>query len=239
MNAPWPDQLRALLELQKIDGRIFVLEREKAAKPAERSALQRQFESKQAGLKAAEQAQKDLQVKQKEKETELLTKESNVKKYQAQQMQVKTNKEYAALTHEIGVLKADCGLYEDEILRLMDQIEGQKKAIESERRLLGEEEKKHKAALAAIDARLAEIEAELGGLREGRSKFVPSVEKPLLSQYEKILKKREGVAVAALAGESCGGCNTRITPQTVEELRQGEKMLTCESCGRILYETGA
>ncbi len=232
----WAEQLKALLELQKVDGEIYRLEKEASEKPKEKKALEEAFEARKAGLKDSEKALKDLQLKQKERETELGTKETNIKKYQTQQAQVKTNKEYSALTHEINGLKADCAVFEDEILKLMDQIELQKKAIEADRQKIVEEEKAHKAGLAKLQAEEEALGARLAALGAERTRFVPQADKILLRQYEKILKKRDGVALVALVRESCGGCHMSQRPQTMNEIRIGEKMIECESCGRILYE---
>lgn len=234
--AAWVEQLKALLDLQKIDSRVYLLERELDGKPREKKALEDAFTARQNFAKASEQKLKELQMAQKERENELLTKETNIKKYQTQQTQVKTNKEYSSLTREIGGLKADCELFEEEILKLMDEIEQRKKVVEDDRRRLAEEEKKFKAEAVKCDARAEAIRAETATLTTERRVFLPLVEKALVAQYEKILKKREGTAVVPVVNESCGGCHMTMTPQTVNEIRIGEKMIVCESCGRILYE---
>lgn len=232
----WDEQLKVLIELQKIDTQLFHLDKELAEKPKEKKAMEAAFDSRRNALKASEQTLKDLQLRQKERETELLTKEANIQKYQSQQTQVKTNKEYSALTHEINGLKADCSVFEEEILKLMDQIENQKKAVEADKKLTQEEEKKLKADLAVIDARADALKIQIAGLTADRAKYLPDVEKNLLAQYDRMVKKLEGVALAPLLGETCSGCHMTNTYQTINEIRLKEKMLNCETCGRILYE---
>ena len=57
------------------------------------------------------------------------------------------------------------------------------------------------------------------------------------SDYERLLRARGGVAVAAVnATAFCGGCRVTIRPQAIQELRSGTTpMMRCESCGRYLY----
>ena len=236
MSITWIDQLKVLLELQTLDSRIFVLRKELLQKPYDKEIAQGSFDKRKVEFISSEQALKGFQMKQKEREIELSTKESAVKKYETQQMQVKTNKEYSALTHEINTLKADCSVYEDEILALLDQVEENKKNLQQDHVRIDQEQIKLKADLSKIDDRTKTIQKELDELNQKRQKYLPSIEKPLLSYYDKILVKREGSALVEFSGDSCAGCNMTIRPQTLNEIRLKEKMITCESCGRILFE---
>jgi len=236
MPATWKEQLSVFLELQKIDFRIFSLEKELAKVPEEKKSHEASFQDKKKSLQTSEEELKNLQMRLKERENELQTKEENIKKYESQQMQVKTNKEYSALTHEINGLKADCSVFEDEILKLMDEIEGQQKSVAQDRADIGEEEKVFHSQMSAMDKKLEEGKKEIAQLNKGRAGYISNVEKGTLGVYDKILKKRDGLAVTLLRGHSCGGCNTFLTPQTVNEILAGEKMINCETCGRILYQ---
>ena len=101
---------------------------------------------------------------------------------------------------------------------------------------LSEKEKEHKLQLAEIDKAIEEIKKEITALDEERQKFVPQVDLDLMHQYNTILKKREGSALVALEGNSCGGCYMTFPPQTINEIKLKEKIIVCESCSRILYE---
>lgn len=238
-TAIWAEQLKILIDLQKVDARIYGFERDLGAIPRERKGLEASFEARKAELKKSEQALKELQLLQKSRENDLLTKETNVKKYQSQQSQVKTNKEYSALTHEINGLKADCAVFEDEILKLMDQIENHKKTVENDRKKTADEERDFKSRIAELDAKTKDLEGQIAKLKEERGAYLPRANRELLGQYEKILKKREGSALAELTKESCGGCHMTIRPQNLNEVRLREKMINCETCGRILYDAAS
>ena len=56
-----------------------------------------------------------------------------------------------------------------------------------------------------------------------------------LSEYDKIYKARNGLAVVSIMGSACSGCGGFIPPQIVSEVRAGKGPHTCESCGRFLY----
>jgi len=235
MPAIISEQIKILAELQKIDSDIYALKVELEGHPEIQKQSDHEFDKKKVNLKAAEDAQRSLQVKQKELEVDLASKEERIKKHQGQLYSLKTNKEYQAMELEIKGLKADNSLLEEEILKFFDSIEEAKAKVQKEKELLSGEEKRHKAELEVIQKRAAEIKAEMQVLEEKRKVFLPSIDPKILPQYERLLKNREGLAIAPIRNNACGGCNLNLPPQVVNEARMQEKFLTCESCARMLY----
>jgi predicted nucleic acid-binding Zn-ribbon protein len=43
-----------------------------------------------------------------------------------------------------------------------------------------------------------------------------------------------GEAVVRVKRSACGGCYGRVPPQILLELRQNNRLYTCEHCGRII-----
>ncbi len=230
------DQIKVLIELQKIDGRIFELRRSLEAFPARKKTIETKLAAAKTRFAAAEENVKKLQVKQKELENDALAKENQGKKYQQQQASVKTNQEYAALTKEIQNAAADKSLIEDQILKLMDEIEGQKKFIQDEKKVLADSEAAVKQELETIARETAAITQQVDALNAERKQHTPQVAPDTLAQYDRILAKRDGKALAALNGESCSGCGLAFPPQTVNEIKMKESMIFCESCSRIVYD---
>jgi len=64
------------------------------------------------------------------------------------------------------------------------------------------------------------------------------VDERLLAAYDRIRTNyKNGIAVAAVSRESCGGCFNVVPPQRQSEIRQRKKIITCEHCGRVLVDT--
>jgi hypothetical protein len=230
------DQIRILGELQKIDARIYELRRSLNAFPDRKTTIESKLASAKIRFAAAEDNLKKVQMKQKELENDALTKETQAKKYQQQQAAVKTNQEYAALTKEAQNALADKSLIEDQILKLMDEVEGQKKAILDEKKVLAESETRVKQELDEIAKESAVIKQQVDGLLAARKEFTPQVQADVLAQYDRIIAKRDGIALVPLQGESCGGCGLTFPPQVVNEIKMRESMIFCESCSRIIFE---
>ncbi|MGH7198785.1 MAG: zinc ribbon domain-containing protein [Candidatus Omnitrophota bacterium] len=229
------EQIKQLIELQKIDSEIFKLKKELAAQPALEKNTQGAFEKKKASLKAAEDELRTLQLRQKEKEIELQTKEDKISKLQGQLYQLKTNKEYSTMELEIKGFKADKSLLEEEILKLLDTVDAARSRCAKEKEFLAAEEKKFKEELDALKKHSAELSGALAERDEKRKVFVPQVEAKLLSQYERILKGREGLALVPVHNNACAGCHLGLPPQVVNEVHMQDKLIVCESCARMLY----
>jgi uncharacterized protein len=177
----------------------------------------------------------DLQKQRKDKELELGTKEENAKKLQNQLYQLKTNKEYQAMLQQIDSAKADASVIEDKILEILDQFDKVKKESNLEKEKLQEEEKIFNNQNKQIEDRIKEIDSRLEQLEEQRKQVIPNIAPKILSQYERILKNRDGLAIVSVKDNSCLGCNMFVPPQVINLIKMYERIITCEICNRILY----
>src|SRR5262249_49322140 len=125
---------------------------------------------------------------------------------------------------------------EEEILGLMELQERLAvEAREAEGRLKAREEQAQQDE-GVVKKKLAAVEAELASLRTDRDSRARQLPRPLLADYEKILKARSGIAVATVnASAVCGGCRMAIRPQAIQELKAAQAPMLCENCGRYLY----
>ena len=212
-------QLRALIDLQVVDSRIAGLEAQVAKIPAQIAAIHAAVdEARKAmdGLKArVDVSRKSQRAREKDLEDNRVKRQ----KYEGQLYQVKTNKEYSAVLLEIEEVKQEKSSIEEDILGLMESQE--------------------RIAAGILVERLRGVEAELTVVRSERVDLARQLQPRVLDDYDKILRHR-GVAVAEVTKpNSCGGCRVTITPQRLQELRQQNALIHCESCGRYLYWTAA
>ena len=229
------EQLELLKQLQGLDAKLYKFRRQQQDKPRELEQVAARVAAQEAKTKTAEERFKAAQLSQKDKEMELQTREGQVKKLQGQLFQVKTNKEYTAMQREIESLKADNSVLEEDILTLFDAIDQAAKQRQREHALLAEEQQRLQAERARIEQELAAIGEQVAILERERHGMVSTIDPQSLVVYERILDMREGVALVPLMDESCGGCHRRLPPQVVNEVFLKARLVTCESCNRILY----
>jgi len=228
-------QINSLVQLQTIDTEIYALREEKNAQPAEINRLQAAFEEKKQILANLEKSALDLQKQRKDQELELASKEENIKKLQTQLYSLKTNKEYQAMLQQIGDAKADSSVIEDKILEVFDQLDKSKTSLNQEKQKLQEEEKIFNEQNKKVEDRIREIDDRLAQLEAKRQQVIPEVEQKILSQYERILLNRDGLAIVKVTDNSCNGCNMFVPPQVINLIKMYERIVTCEICNRILY----
>lgn len=229
------DQLKALIELQALDSQIYQLKRDLARKPEEASSLKAQHQKAIQEASVEEAQYKGLEVKRNQKEMDLGEKENQIKKLQLQLFQVKTNKEYSALHKEIEGLKADKSVLEEEILKFMEETDGLKVRIQGEKETLKVREGSLNAELTRIDQDAQTLQASIEELQKNRAIVVAKVDPIALRRYERILERKEGLALVPVTGDACSGCNMVLPPQMINEILTATRFIACESCARLLY----
>ena len=170
--------------------------------------------------------------------------ELDVKDYQAKIAKVRkqldqatTTVQVTAFEHEIGFAQAEVSRLEDAELESMERSEGleaQKaladEAVASDEKVLERERARAAETIAADKAAMAEVEQKRAAVR-------PEVGENALSIYDRISKSK-GTAVAEALNQKCMACQMMLRPQKWNDLRDrgnDETMMTCESCGRLLY----
>jgi predicted nucleic acid-binding Zn-ribbon protein len=230
-------QLQTLIDLQGHDARIATLEAEAARLPRQLEAIQASLAEARKAVQSVNERVDATRKSLRAKEQDLEVTNTKRTKAEGKLWEVKTNKEYSAALLEIEESKQEKGKTEEEILVLMELQERLSVEIrEAEARFKTREEQARQDE-AVVRKKLAAVEAELEGVRAERSGRARDVPPGLLSDYERLLRARSGVAVAAVnASAFCGGCRVSIRPQAIQELRSAVTvMMRCESCGRYLY----
>lgn len=229
------EQIHFLVEIQRLDSKIDQLRGEKEEIPRRLRAFRGRVEEKKKELDKLHRELKELHTLRKERELDLEEKGASVKKYQSQLYEVKTNEAYKSLLLEIENLKVESGKLEDEILDLMEQAEEINKLLKREEKNL---EDVHRE-LELEENKLRQEEKKLKGEIEEnirrREKTVEKIDPSLLARYERIRKGKGGLAIVSVKAGICQGCHLQLPPQIVDEVRIGNRLVTCERCSRILY----
>ncbi len=228
-----PD-IEKLLELQVADKEIRRLRDEVAALPKRVAAIEQRLAGTKAQLEKARTAAKGDEANRKKFEANIKDLQGKISKYRDQSLDVKTNDQYKALLHEIQFAEQEIRLNEDRILEVMigvDAREKEVKAAEAELKAETAEIEKEKEEARKVTA---EDEKKLAEWNAKRDTLRHAVSEDVLRQYERVAKFR-GSGLAEVRDHKCMGCQVMLRPQTYNEVRNGEKVMACESCQRICY----
>lgn len=229
-------QLRNLIELQGLDTKIAGLEGEAARLPLEIAAIQAAAE---AARRAVDTAKAQLDTTRKDtrsKEKDLEVTQAKRTKSEARLYEVKTNVEYSAVLTEIEAIKQEKAAVEEEILTLMERQERLAVEIKDAEARLAEALARCQTDERVLRTRLTEVEGTLAHVRSDRNGVARELPQAVLVDYEKILRARSGVALAAVKlPDLCSACRMLVRLQRLQELKQQNALIACESCGRYLY----
>jgi uncharacterized protein len=229
-------QLQTLISLQAIDTRIAALEADAARLPKEIAAIHAAVEEAQTQVEQAKTRLDGARKDQRAKEKDLEVVQAKRAKNEARLYEVKTNKEYSAVLIEIEEIKQEKARMEEEVLVLMETQERLAGDIRDAEARFKQRHGQGRTEEAALREQLRGIEVDLAAARTERKELAATLPANILSDYDRILRARGGLALVPVAKPSfCGACRMTITPQRLQELRAQSSLIPCESCGRYLY----
>jgi len=226
--------LSSLLDLQEIDEQLGELDRSKVYLPEIIENINDEMSKLEKELNENQGKYTEAQIQLKQFELDIEADKESLEKYQNQMKVIKTNKEYDALITEIDGKKQKISDNEDEILRLMGVIDESSEKIEELKVKLEEARKNNQAHLESLRGELNSLESKIKDKKQLRQQLAKSLDRKALTVYERIRKGKGGMAVVPLRKKACGGCFKQIPPQMVQQIRRGDRIYTCDSCGRIL-----
>ena len=149
-------------------------------------------------------------------------------------MEVKTNKEYTAMLHEIETVEREIRSREDRILEEMEKAETLTQEVAREEEAFRSVEKVAKGEAAELDARKARLEKEHEQVAAERDRVAATIPEEELRLYQRVAKLR-GSGMAEARDGMCQTCHVKLRPQMWVEIRQNETLFQCAACNRILY----
>ncbi|MGA9117190.1 MAG: C4-type zinc ribbon domain-containing protein [Bacteroidota bacterium] len=228
------NKLRHLYQLQRVDSNLDELEELKGDLPATIRDLEGRLQELQERLGEQDHAMKSSFARRDLADSEILALREKVAKYKRQQFEVRTNKQYDALTREIDHATEEIARLEKEMAETETRATVAREEIESLRtqaEALGRTlQEKH----VELDRLSKTTEEEELRYHHEREKLVARLDAQDLTAYERIRKAKRGKAIVPVRKGACGGCFARVPPQKLLELRQNRHVFACEHCGRIL-----
>jgi predicted nucleic acid-binding Zn-ribbon protein len=229
-------ELEQLLVLQDRQQKIKQIQTEVETLPLQKKSLEAQLAASVAGVEVLKQNARKVEMDRKKLELDVGTRNESISRLKTQQYQTRKNDEFQAIGHEIERYENEIRKIEDEELELM--IEADKLKAD-----LGVEEKKAATVKESVTRQTADLEAKsktlesrLEELTKERAEIAGKIDEDLLGRFERLFKSKGDAVVVPLEHEVCTGCHMKVTTQTAHRAKAGKEIVSCDNCGRILYD---
>ena len=231
------NKLNALLDLQAIDCELDDFTKVRGALPEEVEDLENELTALQTRSYNTQEELANLEQEIATRRVSIKSLEALVKKYEEQQMSVRNNREYDAITKEIDLQKLEIQLAEKRIKSAYERIENQKLELEQCQIFIEKSQQVLANKREALQVLMGESEGEEQKLHEQRREVIQRVDKQLFKVYERIRENvRNKLAVVVVKREACGGCFNKVPPQKQADIKEKKNIIVCEHCGRIIAD---
>lgn len=230
-----PD-LERLVQLQELDNAIEEAKRRITAHPQRLAEADTRLHDAQQHVETARQRLKDNQDARRALEKDAAVFQARLTKFKDQLSEVKTNREYQAIQHEIATAQGELGGVEEKVLERMleaDVIAVDLRAADAD---LARLQKAISAEKTALEEELILVQKAMADGSARRASLATAAAPHLIALFEQVAKARKGVALSVATRDgSCSLCHVRLRPAVFQMVRQNDRIIQCESCQRILY----
>jgi uncharacterized protein len=229
--------LKMAIRMQDLDSRIRDLQHEVASLPKHIAVIEKALESHLRRVEADRAALTANQRERKQLEGDIQVQEQKISKLKDQMLLAKTNEQYAAFKHEIDYCENEIHKCEDRILERMAESEPLEQNLKKAEAALSQEKQQVEAEKKVARERTAVDKRQLDELKQQRAEAVTGMSPAVYREYERIRRTRKGIAIAEAIDGRCSACNMTMRLQFFQDLRLGDQVLYCETCGRLMYYT--
>lgn len=232
------EQIRLLVELQKVDAVIGEMKRKREETPKRLAELEAGLDAMKADLEQYVVELEELKKDRRTKEGFLQMEIDRVHKSEDKLKDIKTQKEYQALLKEVEQGKKLNASREEDILKLTADIEEREKVASEKAELLKTREEEYKKEKETLEGDLVKVDAEFDGKKGEWEDIAKKVKPNILKMYQRVSERRNATSVVSVNKGACTGCHMNLPPQLYNQVQKGNEMLQCPACHRILYWEG-
>jgi len=229
-------ELEQLLVLQDRQQKIKQIQTEIETVPLQRKSLEAQLAASVAGVEVLKQKNRHVEMDRKKLELDVGTRAESIARLKTQQYQTRKNDEFQAIGHEIERYENEIRKIEDEELELMVKADKLKADLVVEEKKSATVKESVARQIGDLESKSKTLQSRLEELAKERAEIAGKIDEDLLGRFERLFKSKGDAVVVALEHEVCTGCHMKVTTQTAHRAKAGKEIVSCENCGRILYD---
>lgn len=234
------ETLAHLVELQAIEDELRDLRQTKARLETltrENAEVREVFEQM-----LAERAEQIEEVKSfcKEKEDGIKEAEEDTRRSRNRLSMITSQRELTALNKELDAARRKNSQSKEDLGKLQEQLAEANADFDKKQGEYAALKAQMNEVEDGLRQRIADREAGITAQRARQAELRKALDPGLFSRFNRTVKARKGVAVAAIGADgTCTGCRMQTPPQQFIRIQRLQSIEYCQHCRRILVDMGA
>jgi predicted nucleic acid-binding Zn-ribbon protein len=147
---------------------------------------------------------------------------------------ISTHREYEALEKQINEASAKEAALRKDLQKKEKELEELNEKLRADEEMIKAQEANLDANKASIDSEVAQYKEQLKELESKEQEIVPGLDSEIVYKFQRIIQ-RNSEGIVAVKNGVCTGCHMILPAQFANEVHEGEKILFCPYCSRILF----
>ena len=227
-------ELEILIRMQKLDKIIGEKNILTKKLPQQLNSLKQSLKDADETVTATKNELDENLKDQKLKELDIADNNAKVAKYKNQLLTIETNKEYKALNSEINHLEKENSGVDDNLIGLMEAESELRERLDEGNKAQKKASDELKANEEKLEKEIQEVQRDIEDLKSKRNTLAKDLPRDIIRRYAALIKNKNRKAVVFNDNNACSGCGYTIRPQVAIDIKAGNSVIYCESCGRIL-----
>lgn len=229
-------ELEKLVNLQKTDTNIRKLKKAIDSADERRAGIEQEFERHAFEIRGIQNKAEEAAASRSNLERQINEAKTSLERASRNLKNSQNQKEYEASMRESEVLQKQIAQLETQVLEKMTIIEEVEKMLADRADEINGIETERQKTLGEFDREIEASRREFEAESSKRHDVFITLPPNLASVYDRMAQRsRDGIAVAEVKNGACSACFMSLRPQMMVEIKTGGKIITCESCARILY----
>lgn len=227
--------VKVLALLQEIDLKIDSARGEKQSLQEGISALETKVEEMRQDIACQNAELEAVEGEKRALEENIAAETDAIARSETRLRDIKTQKEYQAVSKEIAAAKKVKSEVEEQILQIITRSDALKAAIGDRERELLELETASGGQKGELLARIEQLDAIIDENLASREATAQAISPSMIKKYTMLRERRQGVAIVEARNGSCLGCNMNLPPQVFNSLFKIDSLVACPHCQRLLF----
>lgn len=231
-------QIEKLLIVQTKDLALQKVQQEIERIPNDRARIETLIDEEKASIESAKSDLNAKEVERNDLDSQIKAKESDIAKFKTQQLEVKKNEEYRALTHQIEQAQSDISQLEEQEIEIMYSIDEAKISFEQAKAEIDQRIVQQTNQLTELEARLKQLKENIQSAEADYLESRETVDQGALEIYYRTKQQtKRPPYISAIEVQNCAGCHLRVSNDVLGLAIAAEEIIACDQCARIVYKT--